>query len=893
MKTPIKLSALSIGAALLMFLWAPSASAFDGFDDGGGSGLPACAVCHADLANNGPDHGTHAALSNNDCGSCHDGGGPGFDNPPLANCVRCHGRDADAGGDDESAGVGRGLRQHHVIVGAAACGACHGDATGPAGVGEDVLPSFYLLALNGAGLDTCDGSEEQFPSNSVSLDNDGDGDTDAADSDCAVNTAPVANAGLDQTVNVGDTVTLDGSGSSDADSDPLTYSWALSVPGGSGAALSDATAVGPTFVPDVDGTYTATLIVNDGTDDSAPDDAVITAQVVVVNIPPVADAGLDQTVDVGDTVTLDGSGSTDADSDPLTYSWALSVPGGSGAVLSDTAAVGPTFVPDVDGTYTATLIVNDGTDDSAPDDAVITAQVVVVNNPPVANAGLDQNVDVGDTVNLNGGGSSDADGDALTYLWSLSAPGGSGATLSSTTAASPTFVADVAGDYVAQLIVNDGTEDSAADTATITASAVPVNNPPVANAGVDENVTVDDTVTLDGSGSTDADGDALTYLWSLSVPGGSGATLSDPTAVSPTFVADVAGDYVAQLIVNDSTEDSAADTATITASAVPVNNPPVADAGLDQSVLAGDTVTLDASGSSDADGDALTYSWSLSVPMGSGATLTDPTAIVQMFVADVDGDYVAQLIVNDGADDSVPDSVVIMAALPAANQPPVANAGPDQLVAIGMTVNLDGSGSSDPEADMLTFSWSLTTIPAGSGATLSDAAAVGPSFVADVIGDYVLQLIVNDGEFDSAPDTVMVMVVVAAPPVADPSGPYSGFTNEAVTFDGRGSSDPDGGTIQSWNWDFGDGSTGMGETATHIYGAIGTYDVLLTVTDDEGQTSTAAMTTATVQDRPVVKRKSGGGAISLTFVWLLGFAALLTRRRSIGLRHSVGETSGS
>ena len=699
MKAPIKLSALSFGAALLMFLWAPSASAFDGFDDGGGEGVLACAVCHADLANNGPDHATHAALSNNDCGSCHDGGGPGFDNPPLANCVRCHGRDADAGGDDESAGVGRGLRQHHVIVGAAACGACHSDSTGPAGVGEDVLPSFYLLALNGAGLDTCDGSEEQFPSNSVSLDNDGDGDTDAADSDCAVNTAPVADAGPDQTVNVGDPVTLDGSGSTDADGDSLTYSWSLTTPGG-GATLSNPNAVGPTFAPDVDGIYTATLTVNDGTVGSTPDSVAITAQIVVVNTPPVANAGPDQSVTVGETVTLDGSGSTDADGDSLTYSWSLTTPGG-GATLSNPNAVGPTFAPDVDGIYTATLTVNDGTDDSAADSAVITAQVVVVNNPPVANAGLD------------------------------------------------------------------------------------------------ENVTVNDTVTLDGSGSTDADGDTLTYLWSLtSVPAGSGATLSDPTAVSPTFVADVAGDYVAQLIVNDGEFDSAPDPVMITAQIVVVNTPPLADAGLDQLVLAGDTVTL------------------------------------------------------------------------------------------------DGSGSSDPDADLLTFSWSLTSIPAGSGATLSDAAVVGPSFVADVLGDYVLQLIVNDGEFDSAPDTVMVTVVVAAPPLADPSGPYNGFTNEAVTFDGRGSSDPDGGAIQSWNWDFGDGSTGMGETVTHIFGAIGTYDVQLTVTDDEGQTSTTVMTTATVQDRPVVKRKSGGGAISLAFLWLLGFAALLTRRRSISLRRSVGKTSG-
>ena len=75
--------------------------------------------------------------------------------------------------------------------------------------------------------------------------------------------------------------------------------------------------------------------------------------------------------------------------------------------------------------------------------------------------------------------------------------------------------------------------------------------------------------------------------------------------------------------------------------------------------------------------------------------------------------------------------------------------------------------------------------------------------------------------------------------------------------------------------------------------AIGTYDVQLTVTDDEGQTSTAAMTTATVQDLPIAKRNTGGGAISLMFLWLLGFAALLMRRRSIGLRRSVGATSGS
>ncbi|MCK5324959.1 MAG: PKD domain-containing protein, partial [Woeseiaceae bacterium] len=97
----------------------------------------------------------------------------------------------------------------------------------------------------------------------------------------------------------------------------------------------------------------------------------------------------------------------------------------------------------------------------------------------------------------------------------------------------------------------------------------------------------------------------------------------------------------------------------------------------------------------------------------------------------------------------------------------------------------------------------------------------------------------------------------------------------------------------SWDWDFGDGSTGAGETATHIYGTSGTFDVQLTVTDNEGQISTPATTTVTVQIRPVVTRSSGGGAASLAFVWMLGFAVFLTRRRSVGLRHSAGIASGS
>jgi len=883
MTAPTRLIAASLGIALLTFFCAPSAFAWSGYEDG-------CAPCHADLTDRGPDHDTHADLANGNCGFCHDGGS-GRNDPPLANCMGCHGRDQDGSPSaDFSAGLGRGLRQHHVTRGAAACNACHQDTdhgvTGSAA--ESVLPSFYLQALGGAGLDPCDGSEENFPSLSVSLDNDGDGLTDGADSDCGpANTVPVANAGANQTVNVGDTVTLDGSNSSDADSDPLTYSWSLETPPGSLAGLSGATTVSPTFVPDVEGTYTATLIVNDGTDDSAPDNSIITAQLVVINNPPVANAGPDQTVDVGVIVSLDGGNSSDPDGDALTFNWTLVVPGGSGATLSGASTVSPEFVPDVEGAYTATLIVNDGTDDSTPDSVSVTAQAAAGNTPPIANAGPDQTVLAGDTVLLDGSGSSDANGDLLSFSWSLSIPAGSTAVLSDPTAVNPSFVPDIVGDYVVQLIVNDGTDDSAPDNVRVTAQAEPVNNPPVSNAGADQNVTVGDTVVLDGSGSTDADGDSLTYSWSMSAPAGSGAVLSDTTSVSPSFVADIAGDYVAQLIVNDGTQDSAADAVKITAGDVPANNSPVANAGLDQSVLVGATVTLDGSASSDADGDALGYSWSLTgVPAGSGATLSDPTLISPSFLADMAGDYVAQLIVNDGTDDSVPDAVTVVAAPPVVNQPPIANAGPNQVVQLGATVTLDGSGSSDPDDDALGYNWSLTSVPAGSGATLSDPMVIGPNFVADVAGNYVAQLIVNDGEFNSTPDTVMITVLADAAPVADAGGPYSGFVDETVNFDGGGSSDPDGGALQSWEWDFGDGSAGFGETVQHIYSDAGDYDVRLTVTDDEGQTGNA-LTTITVEIRDESGSGSGGGgALGLAFLSLIGLAGWLLRRESEHVRVS-------
>jgi len=178
----------------------------------------------------------------------------------------------------------------------------------------------------------------------------------------------------------------------------------------------------------------------------------------------------------------------------------------------------------------------------------------------------------------------------------------------------------------------------------------PKNIIPVANAGIDQNVSTGNAVTLDASSSTDADGDTLSYSWSLtSLPTDSTASLSDSSSAVPTFTVDLDGSYVAQLIVNDGTEDSVADTITIVAETA--NSAPVANAGIDQNVSTGNAVTLDASSSTDADGDALSFSWTfVSIPETSSAVLFSENEAEASFVPDVDGSFIIQIKVSDGLD---------------------------------------------------------------------------------------------------------------------------------------------------------------------------------------------------------------------------------------------------
>ncbi len=99
-----------------------------------------------------------------------------------------------------------------------------------------------------------------------------------------------------------------------------------------------------------------------------------------------------------------------------------------------------------------------------------------------------------------------------------------------------------------------------------------------------------------------------------------------------------------------------------------------------------------------------------------------------------------------------------------------------------------------------------------------------------------------------------------SPPVADANGPYTGYVNKAVPFDGTGSYDSDG-TIVNYTWDFGDGTKGYGETTTHVYSNPGTYQVTLTVKDDDGatgsDTTTAMILNQTTGNLPPVAKANG------------------------------------
>jgi hypothetical protein len=356
---------------------------------------------------------------------------------------------------------------------------------------------------------------------------------------------PVAEAGADSTVSLGQPVFLNGSASTwCADyADDIVFTWGfVSVPPESGvteASLSanrSIAAISPQFTPDLNGEYVMSLQITDGINASNTDYVVI--GVVAGDNPPTADCGGSYEGEVGQLVTLDGSASVDPEMAELQYSWALTPPNCSNLTTDDLYNEGtsaPSFVPDCSGIFVSTLTVSDSSHWSEP--VVCSIDIGTENRIPTADAGKTEEFGgcASNPVQLNGYGSFDPDGDSLTYKWALvSAPVDSAASdsnFSNTAVAAPQFTWDAVGIYTIQLQVYDGQSWSAPDLVDITIGDIVDNRRPIANAGdsVDIEATANCqatsyssecadcaayTVMLDGSGSSDLDGDQLDFSWS-------------------------------------------------------------------------------------------------------------------------------------------------------------------------------------------------------------------------------------------------------------------------------------------------------------------------------------------------------------------------------------------
>jgi len=184
------------------------------------------------------------------------------------------------------------------------------------------------------------------------------------------------------------------------------------------------------------------------------------------------------------------------------------------------------------------------------------------------------------------------------------------------------------GSYIAQLIVNDGSVDSEADTVTI----ITLNSQPIAIAKIlspTGEIHKGDNVFLGGYDSYDPDEDPITYSWSLFAPDGSEVTLSNPKTVEASFHPTQYGKYKASLTVNDGTIDSDLAYVEVTV----VNQAPRAYAGEDRLVYGGEPVTLHGDGIDPEDGDNVTFEWAAP----AGITLVNPTSSSPSFTAPYGG----------------------------------------------------------------------------------------------------------------------------------------------------------------------------------------------------------------------------------------------------------------
>ncbi|MCC6495671.1 MAG: PKD domain-containing protein [Propionibacteriaceae bacterium] len=389
------------------------------------------------------------------------------------------------------------------------------------------------------------------------------------------------------------------------------------------------------------------------------------------------------------------------------------------------------------------------------------------------------------SVLFDGTGSSDSDGTVASYLWDF----GDGQT---STEATPAHTFAAAGPQSVTLTVTDNEGGTGSVTKTVTTIA----NQPPAGSFTAEVTKLQAAFT---STASDPDGTVASYLWDFGDGGSS--TLANPTHTFPAV-----DTYSVSLTLTDNDGGTTVITNPVTTLA---NQAPTADftASVNKQ-----NVDFDAGDSTDADGTVVSYEWDF----GDGSpTVTSETASHSFPAVDT---YNVTLTVTDdnGATGSVTKPVTT-----------VANASPTAAFTSTvdkLEVDFNAAGSSDSDGSVASYSWDFGDGDSGTG--------VSPNHTYATAGDYEVTLTVTDNQGAVGTLTKTVTAVANVKPVAA----FTSNVNDlAVSFNATGSSDSDG-TVASYSWDFGDGQDGTGATPSHTYASAGSYDVVLTVTDDDGAT---------------------------------------------------------